>query len=480
MSITADLNVVQIMGAARRLSDGLQTQPGLLAQFQSDPVSVLNEYGAGLPALPAEIESVIAPAAVELYNQDTVDRMTRFAMSGEENSLTCWACYAGLGAVIAAVLGAIGSVVGPAVVASAEVTGPVAAAAGVSLATVAGAAAIAAGAATLAAAVGYLIAEVCHAIPGCCSAPSAPQDTNWSKPTPIDQNTTTQHHSDGAPALAMLGDTLYCAHKGQRNDNTLWITSVTSVAGDWSADTRMRSGDPANGPTFNTLQGPALAAFSGSLYCFYNSLDQHTVSYTVSADGVHWSAPTTVPGASSSAEPAVTVFDGQWLCCVWPDAQSALQYSLTNDGSSWMAQPKPIPGCSSTSGVGLTEFSEAVYCVFRDGESSDLRYATLPGAQSTWSAHPFGADDRSSAKPSLVDYRGTLFALYRGDNDGVLWYATFDPPSQQWTSDQQVPSLPIVNGAGPSAVEIQGQLLSLYPMVLSSELFYQLKTLQNP
>src|SRR6202012_1348223 len=369
MSATADLHFPQFMGAARQLAANLQTRPGLLAQFQSDPVSVLNEYGAGLSPMPPDIACVIAPPAVELYEQDTAGRPTRFAMAGEENSLACWACYCGLAAVSAAAIAAIGQAVSAAVVATGEVTGPTAAASGLTLAAVGKIAAVAAGAATLAAAVGYLIAEVCHAIPGCCSSPSGPQDLNWTKPTAIDQNSS-RHNSDGEPALALLGDTLYCVHQGQRDANNLWITSVTSIDATWSTDTRMRSGDPTNGPTFATLQGPALAAFQGSLYCFYNSLDQHMVSYTVSADGAHWSAPTTVPGALTSAEPAVTVFDERWLCCVWPDDHGALQSSLSSDGSSWTPRLKPVAGCSSTSGVGLTDFSEAVYCVFRDGDTS--------------------------------------------------------------------------------------------------------------
>jgi len=287
----------------------------------------------------------------------------------------------------------------------------------------------AAGGVTLEAAIDAAVGAICQAM-GACTSDTFTGDSNWSV------TGLKGHKSDAAPALATQ-QSLFCVHKGQRDDNRLWCTSLPAIGGEWTTDTLMRAGDPTNGRTFDTSKGPALAAYRGSLYCAYNNLDQGgALYYTTSTNGSTWSQPSAIPNAVAAAEPALAVFDESTLFCVFTDSDQNVLYTCSNDGTFWMQQPKPVGGSHAQEGVALADFAERLWCVFREPGGDGLYYITLEGPAVWQTVKPF-PDHRTRVKPTLAAYRGTLCALYKGENDGQLWYTTFDELSQTWVPDRQ-------------------------------------------
>ena len=189
----------------------------------------------------------------------------------------------------------------------------------------------AAGGVTLEAAIDAAVGAICQAM-GACTSDTFTGDSNWSV------TGLKGHKSDAAPALATQ-QSLFCVHKGQRDDNRLWCTSLPAIGGEWTTDTLMRAGDPTNGRTFDTSKGPALAAYRGSLYCAYNNLDQGgALYYTTSTNGSTWSQPSAIPNAVAAAEPALAVFDESTLFCVFTDSDQNVLYTCykgENDGQLW-------------------------------------------------------------------------------------------------------------------------------------------------
>jgi hypothetical protein len=406
---------------------------------------------------------------VELYTEVDGARTQRDVWSGSENSFACWACYISLSAVITAAIIGAGIAVGgliigtdglaaPAVVEAIVAATNAALSAPVVTALVGGAGAGVGLAVPLA--VGAAVGAICHAIPNCCSSKTFVGDDNWT----VGPLAPGAHKSDCPPALAVLNDVLYCVHKGQRNDNHLWCTTLDQIGGNWTADVLMRSGDPNSGPTFDTVHGPALTSFRNQLVCIYSNADKGGALYlTTCQDGIHWEAPTQLPGPCVAAsEPAASVYNTDWLYYVYRDQDGDLFYANAHESLSF-SSPAPLKNCQSQSGVGLLEYAERLWCVYRGQTDDSLSYITLEGA---WlDPKPFGGDHRTTAKPALVNYRGSLMALYFGSH--LMYFATFDEPSQTWTA-----AMPAKGGGletGPGAVEINMRLLAAYPTVMPGD-----------
>jgi hypothetical protein len=72
------------------------------------------------------------------------------------------------------------------------------------------------------------------------------------------ENQFPNHQSATGPALALLNNALYCAHRGG-NDSAVWVSSFDGTA--WSVDNPISN--------YHSAAAPALAAVNGKLYCAY-------------------------------------------------------------------------------------------------------------------------------------------------------------------------------------------------------------------
>ncbi|MGJ4748520.1 hypothetical protein ACQV5M_19320, partial [Leptospira sp. SA-E8] len=127
-----------------------------------------------------------------------------------------------------------------------------------------------------------------------------------------------------------------------------------------------------------------------------------------------------------------------------------------NNTLSW-SERKYIEGWESRSGVSLCNAGNGVlFCAFVNGDGLllSLRYFQDPAKGWAWTrdAEILGRN-MADTTPRLVLYRGQLWCIHRGDDDGLLRYTVrnnLNAPKTEWSSDKNVSNTDA--GAGPAAL----------------------------
>ncbi|MRH93630.1 hypothetical protein GFY24_40635 [Nocardia sp. SYP-A9097] len=116
--------------------------------------------------------------------------------------------------------------------------------------------------------------------------------------------------TDANPALAVFQGKLYCVHKGNGSDKSLWWTTFDGNR--WTADRKF--------PNHGTSAGPALAVFKNKLYCVHRGNYDQSLWWTC-FDGNNWTPDRELSRHASNAGPALIVYrdknsDREQLLCV--------------------------------------------------------------------------------------------------------------------------------------------------------------------
>jgi hypothetical protein len=229
-----------------------------------------------------------------------------------------------------------------------------------------------------------------------------------------------------APALAVFQNKLYCVHRGQGDDQSLWW--FTFDGNNWSADQQIPR--PGGGPGPWSASGVGLAVFQNKLYCVHRGQGPDQSLWWFTFDGNNWSLDQQIPrpgggaGPWSAGAPALAVYQDQ-LYCVHRGADSDQSlWWFTFDGNNW-GLDQQIPGVGSiygpwsAAGPGLAVFQNKLYCLHRgEGPDQYLWWFSFDG--SNWSQDTKNTGAASAYQPGIVVYRhpnGTrdqLLCVHRG------------------------------------------------------------------
>ena len=221
--------------------------------------------------------------------------------------------------------------------------------------------------------------------------------TTWGTDTRVPNCT-----SGSTPALAQFSGKLYCVHRGNDPGTGLWVTIFDGM--NWSTDTII--------PGASTAAGPALAVFNNTLYCAHRGAADGGVWVTTTADGATWSTDTHIPNVGTAAGPALAVFNNTLYCAHRGAGDSGLWVTSTPDGATWSTDTR-IPSVATAAGPALTVFNNTLYLAYRgDGTDTNLRYITSADGK-TWSAENLITGVTSTMNPALAVYHGRLYLVHR-------------------------------------------------------------------
>ena len=153
--------------------------------------------------------------------------------------------------------------------------------------------------------------------------------TTWSSPAIIPGV-----GSNVGPSLALLGNKLYAAWKGENTDRGLYYAFFDGT--NWSAQAKI--------PNVASSVGPSLATFDSKLFAMWKGENTDQGLYYASFDGTNWSAQTEVSNVASSTGPAIAAFNNK-LYAMWKGESSDTRlWDASYDGTKWSAQSNNIPG----------------------------------------------------------------------------------------------------------------------------------------
>ncbi|WP_197039987.1 hypothetical protein [Nocardia sp. NRRL WC-3656] len=143
-----------------------------------------------------------------------------------------------------------------------------------------------------------------------------------------------RHATDAGPALAVFKNKLYCVRRGSGSDKNLWWSTLASSSSNWSRDAAI--------PGAASDSNPALAVFRDSsgvekLYCVHkgNGSDK-SLWYTTTTDGQNWSADRKFPNHGTNAGPALAVFKNKLYCVHRGNRDQSLWWTrLDSHNSTW-------------------------------------------------------------------------------------------------------------------------------------------------
>lgn len=128
-------------------------------------------------------------------------------------------------------------------------------------------------------------------------------------------------------------------------------------------------------------------------------------------------------------------------------------------------------------GPALASYQGFLYMVYRGALTDDLYMATFDG--SDWvgnqkiSDMPGGIDPKSNYTPSIIEYMGKLYMVYKGAHSDDLFVATFD--GKYWTGNQEIADMPggiePKSNYTPAIADYQGYLYMAYKGAHSNELY---------
>ncbi|GGU48768.1 hypothetical protein [Streptomyces violascens] len=183
----------------------------------------------------------------------------------------------------------------------------------------------------------------------------------------------------------------------------------------------------------NSLTGPALAEYSGKLYCVHRGSTSNENLYWTRFDGTSWNTDIGLGGHMSAHSPALAVY-GNKLYCVHRGSGGNQELWVTSfDGTRWSSDTR-LGGHMSAHGPALAVYGNKLYCVHRGAADTDLWVTFFDGTR--WSSDTRISGQKSTHAPALAVYNGKLHCVYRGLNTENLWWCTFD--GTRWSGSTQI------------------------------------------
>ena len=353
-----------------------------------------------------------------------------------------------------------------------------------------------------------------HKPTGRISYISCTDGKKWESPEKTD--TKDGYGTTGAPALIVLGDTLYAFHEGFQQNRQLWFATAKSVNGDlqWQGD---------NDSKFGTTGAPALAIYKGEdgkdqIYCVHLGDDGQSL-WWARYNGTKWTQSDTRLGNQAAAtRPSLCVWDDK-LYCVYQGAGNGEFWYVYYNGKEWTPGNKTAyatygapglaaynnklyafhegylgaaggvtaganiggtigagvgtvagsvggPGGLATGGVAGTLAGEGVGATIgaiagaANPRSYKLWYTGCEKAKADFTEPNdtdtgFGVTD----PPALVVANNTLYCVHGGhDGNGEIWWF-YIGTNGELSGDEQLNGL---TGSPPALIEFDGQLYSVY------------------
>ncbi len=277
----------------------------------------------------------------------------------------------------------------------------------------------------------------------------------WDRDIPFDATGGAQ--SDAGPALATVGNQLFCVHAGA-GDADLWWSTFDFRTDTWSADQSFSADHDPVHPVL-AFTSPALAVVDGTLYCAY--VDSSYDLYWTRFEGSSWPEPTTFDQKSahrSQGGPALATLGSTMYCMhsgasdndIWWTTFDATTTTWDTDQHVSPDPHSPVQSVLAGTSPALAEFNGTLYCAFVNA-SNELCWTQLDG--NAWTKPlPFdpqgavaGPVHLSSAGPALAAFDSVLYCVHVGNSDSDLWWCTFDPASGTWSDDRSFDSSPQSN-----------------------------------
>lgn len=415
--------------------------------FAANPLGLLQQHDIPLPSFDSATSDLVNQSLIDLIDFPLPGSTTkRFSWSGSANSPACWSCTIGLNIVIwsaitaAGILALVGTaatdgLAAPAVIEAITAFGSLAASTASSIAaTYGGAAALA----TYAGGVGLLtgvptainmmVNAACSAMGACSSTPPAPPSAGiWQASSGHADLKLPVSLTSDSPALATLGDKLYCLFK-DNSHNILRYTTFNGIQWD-NGDYPIDSG-PAKfhyapaavtfTPVINNVVG------STGIYCVFTSQDDNKLRIVSTTDGQHWSTPETLGDAyTTRISPTLAVYN-QSLYCAFKTDSGTIKCIKSTDGVHWtpLGPNGEIPCPSTKSSPALTSFMGCLCCsVIVNNISFALSYSSEPDDGTQWTL----VDNKFwlSGAPAMIEYQLYLYCVNRGGHDSSIWWSRY-------------------------------------------------------
>jgi hypothetical protein len=274
----------------------------------------------------------------------------------------------------------------------------------------------------------------------------------------------------GAASLAGDETKLYMAWRGVHGDDRIYWSVLQ---GDQFSPQR-----PING--IGSLHGPALASYNRTrpdgtpvtgLFMAWDGVDGDDALYFAQNDEPEfneWPDQASIPGAGTSARPALAMFNGQ-MYAAWKGVPGdSTIYWSRQEGSSWMP-PQGIAGRGTSDGPALTAFGDRLYMFWKGIEGdTDAYFAWLGSASDAiWQVQTkifytaaaaegeVAVNIGTSGQPSATVLGDEIVLAWKGvPGDTHLFFSRFR--NGEWSG--QTPLSSVGTASGPGVAAVNGRL----------------------
>lgn len=285
--------------------------------------------------------------------------------------------------------------------------------------------------------------------------------------------------STDSPAMAWMGDYLFCVYKGA------WASDLYQMQFDgrtWTGNKKIK--DLPGGISPKSSAAPGLAAFGPGLTMIYKGSWGSTLYYAT-FDGERWAGNkkiSSMPGKispESSDTPGVCVFQGG-LSMVYTGAHSTDLYYASFDGQTWSGNTKisKMPGGispQSSTPPACIAYGDLLYVVYSGMLKNDLYVAWYDGQR--WAGNKKISDispiaPESDARVTLSLYADSIYMLYKGAHTDTLYQAVFNDSG--WSGNVKISDISTIDpesSAGPGSSPFTDGLIMTYPGATLSDLY---------
>jgi hypothetical protein len=271
-----------------------------------------------------------------------------------------------------------------------------------------------------------------------------------------------------APALAVLGSTLYCVYRANDPSNILYVTRMTGNDQWPTAQGVSNILDPTY-PGLNLhapmRSAPGLASFRNKLYCAYAFDSSHQLmnidpatgnlwnnsSQLIvinSADGNTWITKGTpngavastiacgVPGLPIGGRPALAAFKDRLRCAFQAsDGSKSLFITSSRDGDNWVP-PTRIGDITTGSDPALAELDDRLYCAYRADDTTHALCVVTSTDGVNWDAPQRYDGILMGGAPALcaLDDRHWLYVAFQSNGSDHNLYLSYSGPTQSTPS----------------------------------------------
>jgi hypothetical protein len=209
--------------------------------------------------------------------------------------------------------------------------------------------------------------------------------------------------SDTGPALAVKGNTILLAWKGNGNNSLATMTSSTGQSFSGKTTLNDQSG---NAPALSVLRDKFVIAWTG--------VENNKLNVMQSNDGVSWQDKITLSDFSPSSPALAQV--GAELFLSWRGGDDHLNLRRSPDGIHWL--PKTTISETSSSGPALSSAGPTLLLAWRGRGGNNLNVMRGPGGFLPGSKVTLG--DTTDDRPALCTNGLRAFLAWRGTGNGFM------------------------------------------------------------